>query len=95
MAVDELIQFLEDEREALFKTTDTLKSVYQTLAESIRTLAAEGKESPKRLHDQETTGQLSAAKHQKYHREHQHLNAVHASLIINNELLREIARKYS
>ena len=38
MAVDELIQLLEDEREALFKTTDTLKSVYQTLAESIRTL---------------------------------------------------------
>jgi len=38
MAVNELIQLLEDEREALFKTTDTLKSVYQTLAESIRTL---------------------------------------------------------
>ncbi len=38
MAVNELIQLLEDEREALFKTTDTMKSVYQTLAESIRTL---------------------------------------------------------
>jgi len=38
MAVNELIQLLEDEREALFRTTDTLKSVYQTLAESIRTL---------------------------------------------------------
>ncbi|MQY77051.1 MAG: hypothetical protein GH155_05400 [Spirochaeta sp.] len=38
MVANELIQLLEDEQEALFKTTDTLKSVYQTLVESIRTL---------------------------------------------------------
>lgn len=38
MALDELVKFLDDEKEKLFKATPNLKEFYNTLSEAIRTL---------------------------------------------------------